>query len=72
MHSRKSIFSKGIVFILSFFAMAIFSFVKVEAAECEVSFKDGNQYLVIGGNNWEDKEVKLNSYYCIKLYIVVI
>ena len=61
MHSRKSIFSKGIVFILSFFAMVIFSFTKVEAESCEASFKDGSQYLVIGGNSWEDTGVKLND-----------
>ena len=41
--------------------MAIFSFTKVEAASCEASFKDGNQYLIIGGNTWEDNGVKLND-----------
>ena len=62
MHSRKSIFSKGIVFIISVFAMAIFSFIKVEAA-CEVIFNDDSQYLTIGGkqDEWQDKGIKLSS-----------
>ena len=61
MHSRKSIINKGIVFIMSIFAMAIFSFTKVGAADCEVSFKDEHQYLVIGGNSWEDSGIVLNE-----------
>lgn len=58
MHSRKSIFKKGIVFLASVFAMAVFSFVKVDAA-CEVTFNDGNQYLTIGGDksSWDDNKL---------------
>ena len=55
MHSRKSIFKRGIAFVLAFFAMVIFTQVKVGAA-CEVFLQDGAQYLTLGGSNskWRD------------------
>jgi hypothetical protein len=62
MHSRKSIFKRGIVFILAIFAMAIFSQFKVGAA-CDVSIADGVDYLTLAGSNsrWSDSMLKVSD-----------
>lgn len=60
MHSRKSIFYRGIVFIASIFAMAIFSQVNIKAAsDCKMILADNNAYLTFGGSNsnWSDSEL---------------
>ena len=60
MHSRKSIFYKGIVFVASIFAMAIFSFTKAEAA-CEVKFSKNDQYVTLAGNllGWNESNLEM-------------
>ena len=60
MHSRKSIFYKGIVFIASVFAMAIFSFTKAEAT-CDVVFSKNDQYVTLAGNliGWSDSNLEM-------------
>ena len=60
MHSRKSIFYRGIVFIVSIFAMAIFSQIDIKAAsDCKMTLADNNAYLTFGGSNsnWSDSEL---------------
>ena len=64
MHSRKSIFYRGIVFIVSIFAMAIFTQVNVKAESlCDVILTDNNPYLTFGGSNsnWSDSGIKYSG-----------
>ncbi len=64
MHSRKSIFYRGIVFIVALFAMAIFSTIGVKAEEtCKVALADNATYLTFGGgnSNWFDLELKIDD-----------
>jgi hypothetical protein len=63
MHSRKSIFYRGIVFIASIFAMAIFSQFNVKAEVCEIKLQDESPYLTFGGSNsnWSDSGLEQAS-----------
>ena len=62
MHSRKSIFKRGIAFVMAFFAIAIFSQVKVGAA-CDVTIADNVDYLTLAGSNskWSDSMLKVSE-----------
>ena len=62
MRFKKSILSRGIIFVMGILAMTIFSFTKVNAT-CEVKFQDEKQYLTLGGDyfKWSDSGIVGNS-----------
>ena len=69
MHSRKSIFYRGIVFVVSFLAAVVFSTLKIDAA-CSVSFKQNNfqettdeQYVILAGDvdEWTDQGLQVSG-----------
>lgn len=70
MHSRKSIFYKGIVFVASFLAMLFLTSVRAQAA-CSVTFVENSeltdsydeQYVILSGDlsGWQDRRLQVSG-----------